>query len=138
MRCEKQVFTAIELPALLASAQAYERSGARFVQCCAAPGADAAGTDGAGADGALELTYSFDTGAALENLHVTAVPGDEIPSITSLFPAAFVFENEMHDLYGISVSGISVDFAGKFYTVATPSPMTSDTAAFEARGEERS
>jgi len=133
MRCEKQVFTAIELPALLASAQAYERSGARFVQCCAAPGADASG-----ADGALELTYSFDTGDTLENLRITVAPGDDVPSITSLFPAAFVFENEMHDLYGISVSGISVDFAGKFYTVAAPSPMTSDTAAFEVRGKEGS
>lgn len=128
MRCEKQVFTAIELPALLASAQAYERSGARFVQCCAAPGTE----------GPIELTYSFDTGNALENLRIAVTPADEIPSITSLFPAAFVFENEMHDLYGISVSGISVDFAGKFYTVAAPSPMTSDTAAFEARGHERS
>ena len=42
--------------------------------------------------------------------------GVAVPSITGVYPAAFVFENESHDLFGVSFEGISIDFGGEFYT----------------------
>ena len=59
------------------------------------------------------------------NVHVTVE--DTVPAISPLFLAAFVFENETHDLYGINIEGIAIDFKGNFYQVALDKPMTIDT-----------
>ena len=40
----------------------------------------------------------------------------EVPSVTELFIAAFVFENEAHDLFGVNIVGNLIDFQGKFYS----------------------
>ena len=37
-----------------------------------------------------------------------------IPSITDNFIAAFVFENEIHDLFGVEIRNIAIDFKGQF------------------------
>ena len=99
------------LPGLVAQKK---RAGARFVQMC--------GTlSGEGVD----VTYSFLEGDVLENWTVRNVAeGESLPSITSDFIAAFVFENELHDLFGVSVEGIAIDFGGKFYALAEEAPMT--------------
>ena len=47
-----------------------------------------------------------------------------MPSITDQFLAAFVFENEAHDLFGVDVQGIAIDFGGNFYALAQKEPMT--------------
>ena len=47
-----------------------------------------------------------------------------VPSISDLFLAAFVFENEIHDLFGVTVEGIAIDFEGSFYQLANEAPMT--------------
>ncbi len=47
-----------------------------------------------------------------------------MPSITDRFLAAFVFENETHDLFGVDVQGIAIDFGGNFYALAQKEPMT--------------
>lgn len=49
--------------------------------------------------------------------------GTPVPSITELYPAAFVFENETHDLFGIEIYGINLDFQGEFYKVSQKFPM---------------
>ena len=47
-----------------------------------------------------------------------------MPSITDRFLEAFVFENETHDLFGVDVQGIAIDFGGNFYALAQKEPMT--------------
>ena len=59
----------------------------------------------------------------------------EVPSITDRFIAAFVFENEIHDLFGVSVRDIAIDFGGNFYVTAQPSPMTIISPAQKAARE---
>lgn len=73
----------------------------------------------------FELTYSFsdDAARALAHFRVVITQGQSIPSVSTLFPAAFMFENEMHDLFGIDVEGISIDFKGGFYHLHYPAPM---------------
>ncbi len=46
----------------------------------------------------------------------------ELPSISPFYWSAFLYENEMHDLFGITVKGMAVDFQGSFYTTMTPTP----------------
>ena len=63
----------------------------------------------------------------LERLHGTDGPplpeDQEISSITSIFPCAFIYENEMHDLFGIQIKMINIDFEGKLYRTAIEAPF---------------
>jgi len=38
-----------------------------------------------------------------------------IPAIDDAYPAAFLVENEMNELQGTRVSGMSIDYAGRLY-----------------------
>jgi len=61
----------------------------------------------------------------LDNAVIEALPKDaEVPSITDLYLEAFVCENEIHDLFGITFKGLAIDFLGNFYRVSTDVPMT--------------
>ena len=53
----------------------------------------------------VDLVYSFMKDGVLDNKVVRDVPRDAvIPSITDLYLEAFVFENEIHDLFGVHIS----------------------------------
>jgi ech hydrogenase subunit D len=69
----------------------------------------------------LELTYSYETDGPLLNLrlHVPA-EGAKVPSISSFYWCAFLYENEMHDLFNLTVEGMAVDFHGNFYNTTIP------------------
>ena len=72
----------------------------------------------------IDLVYSFMKGGHLAN-HVVPIARDaEVPSISDVFLAAFVFENEIHDLFGVAIKGIAIDFEGNFYQLANEAPMT--------------
>ena len=49
--------------------------------------------------------------------------GATIPSVTPSFWGAFVYETEIHDLYGITVTDMNIDFGGHFYTTKVPFPF---------------
>lgn len=73
----------------------------------------------------VDLIYSFMKDGVLDNKVVRDVPRDAtVPSITDLFLEAFVFENEIHDLFGVHIENIAIDFGGNFYQVAVKEPMT--------------
>lgn len=73
----------------------------------------------------IDLVYSFMKDNVLENLRVSGVrKGMQVASITSQFLAAFVFENEIHDLFGVDITGIAIDFKGHFYALSQSEPMT--------------
>lgn len=77
----------------------------------------------------LELTYSFDLEGRLRNfrLHLpTAEP--RVPSISGVYWCAFLYENEMHDLFGVQVDGMAVDFHGNLYRTAVKFPFGSTKA----------
>jgi ech hydrogenase subunit D len=72
----------------------------------------------------LELTYSFDLEYRLVNLRLQlAASGPRVTSISSIYWCAFLYENEIHDLFGLQVDGLAVDFHGKLYQTATPFPF---------------
>lgn len=73
----------------------------------------------------IDLVYSYMKDGLLENDTVAAVGADDaVPTITDLFLEAFVCENEIHDLYGVAIENIAIDFGGMFYQLAEKVPMT--------------
>ncbi|MCK7507946.1 MAG: NADH-quinone oxidoreductase subunit C [Desulfobacterales bacterium] len=55
---------------------------------------------------------------------ITVKQADEVPSISGVYLGAFIYENEIHDLYGIHVTGINIDFKGTFYKTAVKYPFS--------------
>ena len=136
---QKAIYTTVELDALLSHVQALKGAGARFVQMHAERCVD---------DGTYRLVYTFinvhaaqeqieqDGSYAFENLVVEGIDQyQEIPSISSYYPAVFPFENEEHDLFGLVITDMQVDFNGFFYQVSTAEPMSVITPEVKAARE---
>ena len=63
---------------------------------------------------AHDILYHFDKDYALRHLRVKLPKGASLPSVSSLFFPALLTENEMQDLLGVKVSGLAIDFQGRF------------------------
>ena len=125
---QKAIYTTVGIDELLPHVQALKGAGARFVQMHAERCVD---------DGSYRLVYTFinvraaqeqiaqDGSYAIENLVVEGIDQyQEIPSISSYYPAVFPFENEAHDLFGLAITDMQIDFKGFFYQVSTAEPMS--------------
>ena len=136
---QKAIYTTVGVDELLPHVQALKGAGARFVQMHAERNVD---------DGSYRLVYTFinvraaqeqiaqDGNYAIENLVVEGIDRyQEIPSISSYYPAVFPFENEVHDLFGLAITDMQVDFKGFFYQVSTAEPMSVITPEVKAARE---
>lgn len=136
---QKAIYTTVGIDELLSHVQALKGVGARFVQMHAERCVD---------DGSYRLVYTFinvraaqeqiaqDGSYAIENLVVEGIDQyQEIPSISSYYPAVFPFENETHDLFGLAVTDMQIDFKGFFYQVSTAEPMSIITPEVKAARE---
>ena len=136
---QKAIYTTVGIDELLSHVQALKGVGARFVQMHAERNVD---------DGTYRLVYTFinvrvaqeqiaqDGSYAIENLVVEGINQyQEIPSISSYYPAVFPFENEAHDLFGLAITDMQIDFKGFFYQVSTTEPMSVITPEVKAARE---
>ena len=136
---QKAICITVGIDELLAHVQALKGASARFVQMHAERNVD---------DGSYRLVYTFinvraaqeqiarDGNYAIENLVVEGIDQyQEIPSISSYYPAVFPFENEVHDLFGLAITDMQVDFNGFFYQVSTAEPMSVITPEVKAARE---
>lgn len=136
---QKAIYTTVGIDELLSHVQALKGVGARFVQMHAERKVD---------DGTYRLVYTFinvraaqeqiarDGNYAIENLVVEGIDQyQEIPSISSYYPAVFPFENEAHDLFGLAITDMQIDFKGFFYQVSTAEPMSVITPEVKAARE---
>ena len=136
---QKAIYTTVGIDELLSHVQALKGVGARFVQMHAERNVD---------DGTYRLVYTFinvraaqehivqDGNYAIENLVVEGIDQyQEIPSISSYYPAVFPFENEAHDLFGLAITDMQIDFKGFFYQVSTAEPMSVITPEVKAARE---
>lgn len=136
---QKAIYTTVGIDELLSHVQALRGVGARFVQMHAERNVD---------DGTYRLIYTFinvraaqeqiarDGSYAIENLVVEGIDQyQEIPSISSYYPAVFPFENEAHDLFGLAITDMQIDFKGYFYQVSTAEPMSVITPEVKAARE---
>lgn len=136
---QKAIYTTVGIDGLLSHVQALKGVGARFVQMHAERNVD---------DGTYRLVYTFinvraaqehiaqDGSYAIENLVVEGIDRyQEIPSISPYYPAVFPFENEAHDLFGLAITDMQLDFKGFFYQVSTAEPMSVITPEVKAARE---
>lgn len=136
---QKAIYTTVGIDELLAHVQALKGASARFVQMHAERNVD---------DGSYRLVYTFinvraaqeqiarDGSYAIENLVVEGIDQyQEIPSISSYYPAVFPFENEVHDLFGLAITDMQIDFKGFFYQVSIAEPMSVITPEVKAARE---
>lgn len=63
----------------------------------------------------LDLIYHFDRDLQLVHLRITLLKGDTAPSISGIFFAALVIENETKDHFGVNFDGLALDFGGNLY-----------------------
>ena len=136
---QKAIYTTVGIDELLPHVQALKGVGARFVQMHAERNVD---------DGSYSLVYTFINvraaqehiaqggSYAIENLVVEGIDQyQEIPSVSSYYPAVFPFENEAHDLFGLAITDMQIDFKGFFYQVSTVEPMSVITPEVKAARE---
>ena len=79
---------------------------------------------------AYELNYSFDKDYRFKNLRITAAPGEEVPSISVIYANAFLYENEIHDLFGVVIKNITIDYRGTLYRTAIKTPFSMENVKF--------
>jgi len=61
----------------------------------------------------VELIYHFEIESHVENFHMVVPKDEPIQSITSVYIAAFIAENEAQDLFKVTFKDLAVDLGGK-------------------------
>ncbi len=110
---EPQTITPIGVGDVVQTAQKAKDAGCRLVLMSCTKIADD-----------FEITYSYEKDLKMTHYRITVKQDTVVPSISSVYFGAFVYENEIHDLYGIHVSGMNVDFKGTFYKTAVKHPFS--------------
>lgn len=60
-----------------------------------------------------EVIYHFDRQYELKHLRLALAEGETLCSISSLFAAAMIVENEIKDHFGLKVDGLVLDYQGR-------------------------
>lgn len=116
---EEQPIVPVTTDKLVAEVQALRDQGWRLVQI----GVTSLGET-------LEVNYSFDLELKFRNLRLQIpAAGARLPSVSGAFWCAFLYENEIHDLFGVTFDGLVLDFKGNFYQTAKPFPFAASAVA---------
>ena len=110
---EQQEMLSIEKRDLVEAVAALRSSGYRLVQICATTTADH-----------YEMNYSFDKDRQFKNIRFAVPPGETVPSISLIYSNAFLYENEIQDLFGITIEHMVTDYHSTLYRVRTPAPFS--------------
>ena len=113
MTIEKQTTTSIDVGKLIGSVEQFRNNGYRLVQIGCTKVGDL-----------YEINYSFDKDYLFENVRIAITADTEIPSISGMYWNSFIYENEMHDLFGIQVRGMNIDFKGTLIRTAVKFPFS--------------
>ncbi len=70
-----------------------------------------------------EILYTFGKGYEWTNLRIKVSRETKVSSITSCYEIAYLYENEIHDLYGIEIDMMNYDFKGKLFRTSVPHPF---------------
>jgi len=106
-----QDFVPVDAGKILETVKDIKEDGYRLVQLCATK-----------KDGYIEMMYSFDRDHVLKNMKINVPENEEIESISDIYWAAFIYENEMHDLFGVKFRHLALDYGGNFFKVSESTP----------------
>ncbi len=112
--CPNNVLIEIEADRILDTVMEMKNKGLRLSQACAAYVNDK-----------YELSYSFANEDTYEYTTLRAIidKETEICSITEFYPYAFLYENEMKELFGVNIKMINVDYHNKLYRIEAETPF---------------
>ncbi|MDP4151864.1 MAG: NADH-quinone oxidoreductase subunit C [Bacillota bacterium] len=109
---EEQKTEIIDLDTLLSKCATLKEKGYRLVQI----GCTETETE-------IQINYTFDKNYEFINLRLLSKRGESVPSIQSVYDCAFIYENEIAELFGINVTDMPIDFKGKLYKTAVSAPF---------------
>ena len=104
----------------LARVEAYHQDGFRLMMINATalkPG------PGVAAEG-CELMWSFEKAGQLEHLRERVTAEDAIPSVSGVYGFAYLYENEIRELFGLNITGLNIDWKGQLYRTTTKIPFS--------------
>lgn len=112
--CPDNVLIEIEADRILDTVMEMKNKGLRLSQACAAYVNDK-----------YELSYSFANEDTYEytTLRVVIDKETEICSVTEFYPYAFLYENEMKELFGVNIKMINFDYHNKLYRIQAETPF---------------
>lgn len=123
MKREEQETVPVTIQTLSAEVQKQKDLKSRLVQI------------GCGTVGEMyELHYSFEHDDKFVDLKLVTDGKTKIGSITAIYFAAFTYENEISDLYGLEITGNVLDFKGTFITTTIPHPFAAPTVTRKPEG----
>ncbi len=104
----------IQCDELLGQVMAYKNQGLRLSQACCAYSEEK-----------LHISYSFanDETNAYTNLRLVVDKETPVCSITEFYPYAFLYENEMKELFGVNIQMINLDYNNKLYRINEEAPF---------------
>ena len=107
----------IEAQALLSHVEDMKKNGFRLVQICCTR-----------LNNVFELNYSFDKDYNFINIKFNITAEVELPSISFIYEPAFLYENEIHDLFGVKINNISIDYNGELYKMSVKTPFSNNSS----------
>ena len=106
-----QVFQEVDHSEIPSLAKRMRSEGYRMVQIC-----------GVTKKGETEMVYSFDRDHEMVCYKVHVPFGTSVGSITPEYWAAFVYENELHDLFGVEFTDSRLAYKGNFFRMSVTTP----------------
>ena len=112
--CPENILEVIQPEALLDEVMKKKNQGLRLSQACAVY-----------KDQKFELSYSFAEDETLQytTLRIVMDTDQEVSSITPFYPYAFLYENEMKELFGVKINMINLDYDNKLYRIGVDTPF---------------
>jgi len=121
-----QEFIPLEASGLLAAVADIKSEGYRLGQACATK-----------TDEGIEVLYCFEKDNGVKSMKVTIDDkAPELQSVTGIYGYAFIYENEIHDLFGVTFRNLNLDYGGKFFKVAGSAPWNPNLGVKKEGGEE--
>lgn len=123
--CPDNILKEIDVDRLLDESLILKKQGLRLSQACAAY-----------VNGKYELSYSFAEEGTyqLTTLRVVIDPEIKVSSITELYPYAFLYENEMKELFGVKIQMTNPDYENKLYRIRQKHPFLKKKEGGEVNG----
>ena len=81
----------------------------------------------------MEVLYHFDKDLALTTLRVPVDKGGTLPSISALFRAAFLVENEIRDQFALTFDGLTPDYQGRLLNETAHTTTSSPYCRYQVR-----
>lgn len=63
----------------------------------------------------VDILYHYDKNLTMKHLRLTVAKDVQVPSISPVYLAALLVENEIQDLFGVRFKGLAIDFNRTLY-----------------------